>query len=380
MRNKIVLTVFFFIASLFSRPVLADDVKITTYYPSPYGSYTNLESTGDTYLATEDGGVGISTKTLTSTAKLEVKGYVRLKDPSLPVSVGNVLVDRGLVDRGVGVGVWEAPPAKGSLRGSGAADYLANWANWIQLTTFNVVEKNGNLGISALNPQSRVSVGGNGVANAALFGTIAGSSDYGIRGQGDAYGIWAEGKTYGVYGEAPNFGIYGDQKTGSMPEGLTGEGHHGVHGEGSSFGVYGKARGPLPRAGVYGKNLNANGYGVYCEGSFCGGNRIWTNTSDARLKTAIETIPHPIEKVQGLRGVQFQWKDGGQKDMGFIAQEVLKVAPEAVDKGPEGYYTLKQSELTAIFVEAMKAQQKELEELQKELEVIKQKRGEVHPS
>ena len=41
--------------------VYADDVTISTFYPSPYGSYKNLDSTDETHLATDAGKVGIGT-------------------------------------------------------------------------------------------------------------------------------------------------------------------------------------------------------------------------------------------------------------------------------------------------------------------------------
>ena len=42
--------------------VYAGEVKLTTYYPAPYGEYKNIKTTGDTYLATApDAKVGIGT-------------------------------------------------------------------------------------------------------------------------------------------------------------------------------------------------------------------------------------------------------------------------------------------------------------------------------
>ena len=48
---------------MFSRPVQAADESLTleTYYPAPYGSYAELTTTSNTYLATEGGNVGIGT-------------------------------------------------------------------------------------------------------------------------------------------------------------------------------------------------------------------------------------------------------------------------------------------------------------------------------
>ena len=48
---------------MFSRPVQAADESLTleTYYPAPYGSYAELTTTSNTYLATEGGNVVIGT-------------------------------------------------------------------------------------------------------------------------------------------------------------------------------------------------------------------------------------------------------------------------------------------------------------------------------
>lgn len=73
--------VLFFIFCLFSAG-FSEDITITTYYPSPYGSYQELRTYGNTYLATDPGGqVGIGTTT--PAAKLDVNGEIRLTIPVL---------------------------------------------------------------------------------------------------------------------------------------------------------------------------------------------------------------------------------------------------------------------------------------------------------
>jgi len=52
--------------------------------------------------------------------------------------------------------------------------------------------------------------------------------------------------------------------------------------------------------------------------------------SDERLKMKIETLANSEWAIGQLRGVRFEWRDTGARDIGFIAQELEKVIPEAV--------------------------------------------------
>ena len=86
-------------------------------------------------------------------------------------------------------------------------------------------------------------------------------------------------------------------------------------------------------------------------------------SSDAALKEDIQTIENPLEKVQALRGVSYKWKDTGRKDIGLVADEVQKVLPELVAEGE--HKTMDYGHMIGLLVEAIKEQQKEIEELKK---------------
>ena len=86
-------------------------------------------------------------------------------------------------------------------------------------------------------------------------------------------------------------------------------------------------------------------------------------SSDAALKEDIQTIENPLEKVQQLRGVSYKWKDTGKKDIGLVANEVQKVLPELVADGE--HKTMDYGHMIGLLVEAIKEQQKEIEELKK---------------
>ena len=55
-----------------------------------------------------------------------------------------------------------------------------------------------------------------------------------------------------------------------------------------------------------------------------------TQTSDADKKDDVKAIENALDKVMSLSGVTFNWKDSGLPSAGVIAQELIKVMPEAV--------------------------------------------------
>jgi len=118
-------------------------------------------------------------------------------------------------------------------------------------------------------------------------------------------------------------------------------------------------------------------YALYVNGSaYATG--AWSS-SDLRWKKNITTLDNPLEKLLRLRGVKFDWKRKEFKDrnfpegkqIGIIAQELEKEFPELVMTDSEGYKSIAYDKLTAVLLEAVKAQQKEIEGLKKELASIK---------
>jgi hypothetical protein len=89
----------------------------------------------------------------------------------------------------------------------------------------------------------------------------------------------------------------------------------------------------------------------------------WNTGSDIRLKENITPLSDSLEKVIGLRGVNFNRKGDDKKQIGFIAQEVESIFPEVVSTNSDGYKSMSYDRLTAVLVEAVKEQQREIEEL-----------------
>lgn len=85
-------------------------------------------------------------------------------------------------------------------------------------------------------------------------------------------------------------------------------------------------------------------------------------TSDKNYKDNIVPINSAIDIINKMNGVSFTWKDSGNKSYGVIAQELLEVLPELVKQEEKGL-TVSYLPLIAILIEAVKDQQKQIDEL-----------------
>ena len=100
-----------------------------------------------------------------------------------------------------------------------------------------------------------------------------------------------------------------------------------------------------------------------------GGDIVAFASSDERLKDNIELISNPIEKVQSLKGVTWDWNSNADElqqslpNVGVIAQDVEKILPQLVTDRDNGFKGVDYAKLTGLLIEAIKDQQKQIEEL-----------------
>jgi len=208
----------------------------------------------------------------------------------------------------------------------------------------------------------------NGVSNAAFpwaingYSTQNGSGVYGLR-QAGAIGTWGS-----IQGET-------DATTAANNAGVTGlgmsTGHRGVFGQ--------KPTGGLGWGGLFLNDLGYTGFfGV---------------ASDKNVKKNIEPLTgsSALSKILAMKAYSYEYKydflGSGDKQYGFLAQELEEVVPEIVkekDFSPmaarsgevnlEGEYKIKSVSTVSIIpflVEGMKEQQQMIDELRKEIEVLK---------
>ena len=114
------------------------------------------------------------------------------------------------------------------------------------------------------------------------------------------------------------------------------------------------------------------GLGVNTDSSSTAGEIRATNeitayySSDERLKENISTIENALDKVNAIRGVEFDWKAdhikkrGGEdgyfvrkRDVGIVAQDVAKVCPEVVAEREDGTLGVKYEKLIGLLVQAI---------------------------
>jgi hypothetical protein len=112
---------------------------------------------------------------------------------------------------------------------------------------------------------------------------------------------------------------------------------------------------------------------------------IWANgttyASDERFKKNIKSISNPIEKLLQINGVEYEMNTDkfpsmnfqSDRQMGFLAQNVEKVVPEAVNENEDGYKGVDYARLVPLLLESIKEQQKQIELLEKRIEALEGK-------
>jgi hypothetical protein len=93
-------------------------------------------------------------------------------------------------------------------------------------------------------------------------------------------------------------------------------------------------------------------------------------TSDIRLKNVTGPITNALDTVNKLNAIRYTWKDerDDKEHIGFSAQDVLELVPEAVYGSEETEYGISYGKLVPVLVEAIK-------ELAAEVEALKKKVG-----
>jgi len=104
-----------------------------------------------------------------------------------------------------------------------------------------------------------------------------------------------------------------------------------------------------------------------------------SNASDEKLKENIQNLSYGLDTVKSLKPRQFKWKDNQQQSIGFVAQEVESLIPEVVSEvsadikagTDEKIKALNYANLTAVLTKAIQEQQAIIEDLQTQINEVK---------
>jgi len=114
-------------------------------------------------------------------------------------------------------------------------------------------------------------------------------------------------------------------------------------------------------------------YTLYVSGTtWC--TTAWSS-SDIRYKKNIKSIDDPLAKILKINGKSYEYRTDEFKNLNFdkgatfglIAQELKEVIPEAVKEDSNGYFAVNYNAIIPVLVEAIKEQQKQIEQLKTDL-------------
>ena len=216
------------------------------------------------------------------------------------------------------------------------------------------------------------------------------TGDKGPQGDKGNKGLKGEEGIKGQIGPTGNSGDAGDKGLKGLkgllgPKGLLGDkgikGQNGDKGLKGLKGIVGEDGSPANKGdkGEFGDLNDSGDKGTTGDK----GDKGPAGPSDKRLKENIIEITDSLQKVISLRGVEFIWReenllgkplaDAGRKDIGFIAQEVKEVLPEVVLGDEESGYTLQYGQIISLLFEAIKEQEKILDDRETEIEELEKK-------
>lgn len=117
-------------------------------------------------------------------------------------------------------------------------------------------------------------------------------------------------------------------------------------------------------SGSFGINTKNPQYDLHVIGQIQASKNILA-FSDARLKDNIQPIQGSLDIIDAIGGYSYTRNDWNDlPGIGTIAQEIQSVLPEAVCSDEEGYLSVDYNALTAVLLEAVKTQNKLIQDLQ----------------
>ena len=126
--------------------------------------------------------------------------------------------------------------------------------------------------------------------------------------------------------------------------------------------VNGNARITAVGSGTFANNLNITSDGT-----------LTTATSDEKYKYNILPITYGLNTILQLNPVNFQWIKGEENDLGFIAQDVAEIIPEAVNTNWNSDLLMRYESIIPILTKAIQEQQALIKALEQRILILENK-------
>ena len=122
------------------------------------------------------------------------------------------------------------------------------------------------------------------------------------------------------------------------------------------------------KGGLVLNTLSVGGITTLCRNAFL---IVATCSSSARYKSNIVPFGSGLDLIRRLHPVSFNWKEGGMLDLGLVAEDVFKVEPLLTTLNQKGEVEgVKYDRVAVVAVNAINEQQKQIEELKKQVEEL----------
>ena len=72
------------------------------------------------------------------------------------------------------------------------------------------------------------------------------------------------------------------------------------------------------------------------------------------IRENLKIINNSLKKIEKISGYTYDRKDTGRRETGLVAQEVLEILPEAINKDNEDYYNISYGNMSGLLVEGIK--------------------------
>ena len=234
----------------------------------------------------------------------------------------------------------------------------------------------GNIGIGTTNPEQKLHVAGNltlgdpngtdntyidqkqnGHLNIINSGTQSDSGSVRINRYNDTGSDTTYFRDFNVYDGKNSLVLQVDGSTGRVGVNTTTPSHTNY----AKLFVQGSQKGISIRddSGVYRAiYMNSSGNLYFYNGSnegYLNNSGAWTNASDERLKQNIRPIGYGLTTALSLTPRHYEMLEGGETNIGFIAQEVEEIVPEVVSStdSATGYKGLDYGSLVAIAIKSI---------------------------